>query len=102
MNRDNTRENKPRVDYDYKVEDKVMINNHTAYKYETPYNGPFVITQCFTNGSVSLQYGATKITYNIRHINPYKPDTKVEYSNSINMSDGVNILSTSYILLFKY
>ena len=32
-----------------------MLTNHTAYKYETPYKGPFVITQCFTNGTVHLQ-----------------------------------------------
>ena len=34
-----------------------MITNHTAYKYETPYKFPFVITQCFNNGAVNLQYG---------------------------------------------
>ena len=61
-----------------------------------------MITQCFTNGTVHLQYGGTQIKHNIRRINPYKSDTKVEDLNSINMSDGVNILSTSYILLFKY
>ena len=36
-----------------------MITKHNAYKYETPYMVPFVITQCFTNGTVNLQYGAT-------------------------------------------
>ena len=30
IDRDNTRENKYRVDYDYKVRDKVMLTNHTA------------------------------------------------------------------------
>ena len=44
INRDNTQDNKHRVDYDYKVRDKVMLTNHTSYKYETPYKGPFVIT----------------------------------------------------------
>ena len=79
-----------------------MPTNHTAYKYERPYNGPFLITQCFTNGAVKLQYGATQITYNIHCIKPFKLDNKVEDSNSTNMSDGVNIQSTRYILLFKY
>ena len=54
LNRDNTRENKYIFDFDYKVRDKVMLNKHTAYKYETPYKFPFVITQCFTNGTVNL------------------------------------------------
>ena len=68
-----------------------MLTKHTAYKYETPYKGPFVITQCFTNGTVMLQYGVTEITYNIRHIKSYKSDTKVEDFDSINMDDAINI-----------
>ena len=59
-----------------------MLTNHTAYKYETSYKGPCVITQCFTNVTVNLQYGATKIRYNIRRIKPYRSDTKVEDLNS--------------------
>ena len=55
-----------------------MFTNQVAYKYEIPYKGPFVITHCFTNGTAKFQYGATQITYNIRHIKPYKLDTKVE------------------------
>ena len=65
-----------------------MITNHTAYKYETPYKCPSVITQCFTNGTVTLQYGPTKIRYNIRQI---KSDTKVEDYSSKNTSDDVSI-----------
>ena len=38
INSDNARKNKYIVDYDHKVGDKVMLNNHAAYKYETPYN----------------------------------------------------------------
>ena len=67
-----------------------MLTTHTAYKYKTPYKGPFVITQCFTNVTVNLQCGAIKIRYNIRRIKPYKSDTKVEDYNSINMYDAVN------------
>ena len=54
MNRDNTRENKHIVDYEYKVGDKVMLTNHTVYKYETPYKDTYVITKCFTNGMLTL------------------------------------------------
>ena len=66
-----------------------MLTKNTAYKYETPYMRPLVITRCWTNGTVSLKVGATEIRYNIRRINPYKSDTKVEYS--INIYDDVNI-----------
>ena len=69
-----------------------MLTNHTEYKYDTPYNGPLMITHCFTNITLNLQYGATQIMYNIRRIKPYKLDNKVEDSNSIYISDGVNIL----------
>ena len=44
--------------------------------------GPFVITQWFTNGTVNLQRGVIQLKYNIRQINPYKLDTKVEYYDS--------------------
>ena len=40
--------------------------------------GPFVITRCCTNITVALQFGATKIRYNIRCIYPYTSDTKIE------------------------
>ena len=81
INRYNACNNKHRVDYEYKVRDKFMLTNHTAYKYETPYEGPFVITQCFTNVTVNLQCGAIQIKYNIRRTKPYKLDTTVEDFN---------------------
>ena len=68
-----------------------MLLNHTAYKYETPYKCPIVMTQCFANVTVMLQYGAIQITYNIRRIKPYTFDTKIEYFNPKNMDDDVNI-----------
>ena len=91
INKYTARENKNRVDYDYKVGDKVMLLNHTAYKYETRYKVPFVITKCFTDGSAMLQYGSIQITYIIGHIKPYKSDTKVEYFNPKKMDAAVNI-----------
>ena len=60
INKYNTRGNIKRVDHEYKVGDKVMLNNHAAYKHETPYKAPFVITHCWTNFTVTLQYGLKK------------------------------------------
>ena len=68
-----------------------MLHKHTAYKDETPYTGPFVITQFFTNITVNLEGSAIKIMYNIRFINPYKYDTNSEDINPKNISDDVNI-----------
>ena len=84
-------ENKHRVDYDYKVGDKVTLKNQIVYEYKTLYKGTFVITQCFTNGTVILQYGGTEMRYNIRCNKPYKLDTKVEDFDPINIFDAVNI-----------
>ena len=81
MNKENICENNKRVDHYYKVGDKVMLNNHAAYKNKTPYKGNFMITQCWINGTVAFQCGAIKIRYNIRLINPYTSDTNVEYIN---------------------
>ena len=55
-----------------------MLDNHSDFKYEIPYKGSFEITQCWTNDTVTLQYGAIKIGYNIRSIKPYTFDTNVE------------------------
>ena len=37
-----------------------------------------MITQCWTNGTVTLQCGAIEIRHNIRCIKPYTFDTNVE------------------------
>ena len=91
INKDNIRENRNLVDHDYNVQDKVMLDNYATYKYETPYKGPFVITRRFNNGKVKIQYGWTKIRYNIRRIKPYKPDINVEHINPKNVCDNVKI-----------
>ena len=81
INKYNIRENRNQVDNDYKVRDKDMLNNHAAFRYGTPYKGPFVTKRSLTNGTVKLQYDAKKIRYNIRRIEPNKYDTHVEYIN---------------------
>ena len=59
-NKDNINENNERVYHDYRVVDKVMLDNRSA-KDETPYKGKFAIKQCYTNGIVTLQDVAAKI-----------------------------------------
>ena len=55
-----------------------MLNNNTDFRYETPYTNPFEITQCYTNGTVTLQYGAEKSKCIIYHIKTCTSDTNVE------------------------
>ena len=68
INKYNACDNKHRVDYEYKVGDKIMLTNHIAYKYETSYNGPFNDNTLFNNVTVNLQYNMTEIRYIIRRI----------------------------------
>ena len=91
VNKYNTLKNRNQVYHNYKYRNKVILTNRAAYKYKTPYKGPFVITLCFTNGTVNIKYGPIQIRNNIRRIKPYKFDTKVEDINPQNMCDDVNI-----------
>ena len=76
-----------------KIGDKVILNNNDVKKYESPYNGPFVVIQCWDNSTVTLQYGTMKISHNIRRIKPYTSEKNVEDITPENMCDDVNILS---------
>ena len=47
-------ENSTKIDYDYRVGDKVMIGKK-KFKYETPFKFPYENFQTWTNGTVTLQ-----------------------------------------------
>ena len=70
--KNNIIENKKHIQHQYKVGDKVMLENHHANKYEQPYKGPYLVTQINTNGTVCLKIGAVTDTVNIRHSHPFK------------------------------
>ena len=54
-----------------------MLTNNAAFKYETPYNSPFKITNFWTNGKGTLQFYAIINRYNMQHIKPYTSDTNI-------------------------
>ena len=41
-----------------------MLVNDAVYNYETSNDGPYGITQCFANGTVSLKCGEIKLGIN--------------------------------------
>ena len=41
IDKDNIRENSKRAERDYKVGDKVVLDDNFAFEYETPYKGQF-------------------------------------------------------------
>ena len=71
IDNDVIRENSTRIDYDYRVGDKVMTLTKSAYKYETPYGVPYKKFQTWTNGTATLRMGAVTMILNIHNIKPY-------------------------------
>ena len=71
----NTRENRSRVEHDYKVNDQVLVfdSNEINRKMDCPSHGPYKITEVHTNGTVCLEYksGVTSDMINIRRLSPY-------------------------------
>ena len=63
--------NSTRIDHDYNIGDKVMVRINQAYKYKTPFQGPYEIFQIWTNRTVTIQTGAFADRLNIRRIKPY-------------------------------
>ena len=64
--------NKLRVDFDYRVGQKVLLfKDGILRKAEDPYEGPYVITDVYTNGTVRIQRGTLNERLNIRRLHPY-------------------------------
>jgi hypothetical protein len=71
--RNTARENKSRIDHDYKVGEKVLIRKDgilrkTESRYE---RNPWTITQVHTNGTIRAQRGTKSERFNIRRVTPY-------------------------------
>ena len=65
------RENTTIIDYDYRMGDRVIIRNKTAYKYKNPFKHLYENVQMRTNGTTTLQKGVVTTRINILCINPY-------------------------------
>ena len=64
--------NRKRVDFDYKVGGKVLIvKSGILRKAEDKNEGPYAITDVFTNGTVRIQRGNLNERINIRRLHPY-------------------------------
>ena len=74
----NQRENSKRVDYTYRVGEKVLVTSGFNRKYgEDLYKGPYEVTRVYDNGTVRLSQGTKNggvvdQTWNIRNLTPYK------------------------------
>ena len=67
------RENKKRIDYDYKIGDRVLvIQDGILRKAQSPHGKePWTITTVHTNGTIRIQSGTKTEQINIRRVTPY-------------------------------
>ena len=71
INDNNTRENAKCINHTSKIHDKVLLECHDARKYESPYLGPFEVTDVFTNATVTIKNRAVYERVNIRRLIPF-------------------------------
>ena len=72
VDKSNIRENSKRVDHDYSVGDRVYVTRSDIHrKLDGPKEGPFNITEVFTNGTVRIQKGIVNERINIRRLEPH-------------------------------
>lgn len=72
VDKNNDRENARRIDFDYTVGMRVLIKRDGILrKLEDRYDGPYTITQVYTNGTVRVQRGTVNERINIRRLAPY-------------------------------
>ena len=67
------RENKKRIDFDYKVGDKILIlKDGILHKSESPkQKEPWNITQVHTNGTIRVTRGTKSERLNVRRVEPF-------------------------------
>ena len=85
IDQNNARENSRRIDFDYRVGQKILIiNTDIQRKLDNPTMGPYKITDVFSNGTVCIRRGNVLERLNIRRIKPYHEGTE----NSEHSSGG--------------
>ena len=73
--RNNHRENKNRIPYNYKVGQKVTLDKPGILRKMTlPRAGPYEVTAVYTNGTIKIRRGAVIERVNIRRVTPYYSD----------------------------
>ena len=75
VDKNNARENSRRLPYDYVVGSKCLIineiNGEIQRKARDKHEGPYTVTQVYTNGTVRIQRGAINERINIRRLTPF-------------------------------
>lgn len=73
INQNNEKENKKRLKYEYKINDRILIKNYSKTKYgQAAYVGPYTVTRVNNNGTLRYKKGVVTDVVNIRNAVPYK------------------------------
>ncbi len=72
----NARENEVRIDYDYKVGQKVLLRKEGILRNAESrwHKKPWLITSVYTNGTITVQCGHKIDRMNIRRVKPFEED----------------------------
>ncbi len=72
----NTCENEGRIDYDYKVVQKVLLRKEGILRNAESrwHKKPWLITTVHTNGTITVQHGKKVERMNIRRVKPFIED----------------------------
>ena len=70
------RENEKRLDYDYKVGDKILVRKEGILRKTESrwHNEPWTIVSVHTNGTIRVQRGNKSERLNIRRVKPFFED----------------------------
>jgi hypothetical protein len=72
INKSNSRENKKRLQHEYQIGDKVLLEKGgIIQKMSAPREGPYIVDKVSTNGTVRIRKGAVIQRVNIRRLTPY-------------------------------
>jgi hypothetical protein len=69
------RESKGRIDYDYKVGQKILVRNESILRKAESLvwqKDPWTITQVHTNGTITIQHRNKQEKLNIRRVKPFE------------------------------
>jgi hypothetical protein len=84
----NEAENAKRIPHTYNIGDKVLLKRGAENKYETPYQGPFTITQVNENGTVQMMIKNVEDTINIRQLTPYLGTDDIPHGGECSMRNS--------------
>ena len=84
MEKNNAKENKSRIDHEYKKGNKVLLTKPGIIpKLSAPCTGPHEVLGVYPNGTVLISRGYIRERVNIRRLTPYYEETTSGEANAL-------------------